>query len=80
MGLGFAFIGMMAYFFYLRILPEHGVSPLGALGGRSSFIPTPWIAAEMGWFVAEFGRQPWTVGRGSADRDVGSATSAPRNC
>src|SRR5690606_16201806 len=21
----------------------------------------PWIAAEMGWFVAEFGRQPWTV-------------------
>jgi cytochrome d ubiquinol oxidase subunit I len=24
-------------------------------------IPTPWIAAELGWFVAEFGRQPWTV-------------------
>jgi cytochrome d ubiquinol oxidase subunit I len=24
-------------------------------------IPAPWIAAEMGWFVAEFGRQPWTV-------------------
>jgi cytochrome d ubiquinol oxidase subunit I len=23
--------------------------------------PAPWIAAEMGWFVAEFGRQPWTV-------------------
>ncbi|MDO4427000.1 MAG: cytochrome ubiquinol oxidase subunit I [Moraxella sp.] len=24
-------------------------------------LPAPWIAAEMGWFVAEFGRQPWTV-------------------
>lgn len=24
-------------------------------------IPTPWLAAELGWFVAEFGRQPWTV-------------------
>ncbi len=25
-------------------------------------IPVPWIAAETGWFVAEFGRQPWAVG------------------
>ena len=24
-------------------------------------IPLPWIAAELGWFVAEFGRQPWTI-------------------
>jgi cytochrome d ubiquinol oxidase subunit I len=24
-------------------------------------LPLPWIAAELGWFVAEFGRQPWTV-------------------
>lgn len=24
-------------------------------------IPLPWIAAETGWFVAEYGRQPWTV-------------------
>ena len=24
-------------------------------------LPLPWIAAEMGWFVAEFGRQPWTI-------------------
>ena len=22
----------------------------------------PWIAAETGWFVAEFGRQPWAIG------------------
>jgi len=25
------------------------------------FIPAPWIACEMGWFVAEYGRQPWTI-------------------
>ncbi|OUR73109.1 cytochrome d terminal oxidase subunit 1 [Methylophaga sp. 41_12_T18] len=24
-------------------------------------LPLPWIAAELGWFVAEFGRQPWTI-------------------
>ncbi|MCW8828092.1 MAG: cytochrome ubiquinol oxidase subunit I, partial [Gammaproteobacteria bacterium] len=25
-------------------------------------IPLPWIAAETGWFVAEYGRQPWSIG------------------
>jgi cytochrome d ubiquinol oxidase subunit I len=25
-------------------------------------IPLPWIGVETGWFVAEFGRQPWAVG------------------
>ena len=25
------------------------------------FIPMPWLAAELGWFVAEYGRQPWTI-------------------
>ncbi len=24
-------------------------------------IPLPWIACEMGWIVAEYGRQPWTI-------------------
>ncbi|MGF1526663.1 MAG: cytochrome ubiquinol oxidase subunit I [Candidatus Competibacterales bacterium] len=24
-------------------------------------LPLPWVASEMGWFVAEVGRQPWTV-------------------
>jgi cytochrome bd ubiquinol oxidase subunit I len=24
-------------------------------------LPAPWIAAELGWFVAEYGRQPWTI-------------------
>lgn len=24
-------------------------------------IPLPWISCELGWFVAEYGRQPWTI-------------------
>lgn len=24
-------------------------------------LPAPWIAAELGWVVAEYGRQPWTI-------------------
>lgn len=25
------------------------------------FLPIPWISCELGWFVAEYGRQPWTI-------------------
>jgi len=24
-------------------------------------LPLPWVAAELGWVVAEVGRQPWTI-------------------
>ncbi|WOT06204.1 cytochrome ubiquinol oxidase subunit I [Shewanella youngdeokensis] len=24
-------------------------------------LPLPWIAIESGWFIAEYGRQPWTI-------------------
>ena len=24
-------------------------------------LPLPWCAAELGWFVAEHGRQPWAI-------------------
>ncbi|QDE32033.1 cytochrome ubiquinol oxidase subunit I [Shewanella polaris] len=24
-------------------------------------LPLPWVAIECGWFVSEFGRQPWTI-------------------
>ncbi len=59
-GLGFAFIGVMLYFFY-RSSFKRQTYPRWALWGAVCAIPTPWIAAELGWFVAEFGRQPWTV-------------------
>jgi len=58
--LGFGFIGTMIYFFYLASFKGMRF-PRPALHLAVWMIPTPWIAAEMGWFVAEFGRQPWTV-------------------
>ncbi len=27
-----------------------------------AMLPAPWLACELGWFVAEFGRQPWAIG------------------
>ena len=27
----------------------------------SSLLPLPWLAAELGWIVAEYGRQPWAI-------------------
>jgi cytochrome bd ubiquinol oxidase subunit I len=58
--LGFAFIATMAYFFWRASFRQMRY-PRWALYLAVAMIPTPWIAAEMGWFVAEFGRQPWTV-------------------
>ncbi|MGR3430302.1 cytochrome ubiquinol oxidase subunit I [Sagittula sp.] len=59
-GLGFSFILLTAYFFW-RASFRRMTFPRWALWGAVAWIPMPWIAAEMGWFVAEFGRQPWTV-------------------
>lgn len=58
--LGFGFIGTMIYFFYRASFKRMNF-PRPALYLAVLMIPAPWIAAEMGWFVAEFGRQPWTV-------------------
>ncbi|MAS44150.1 MAG: cytochrome d terminal oxidase subunit 1 [Rhodobacteraceae bacterium] len=58
--LGFAFIAMMVYFFWRSSFRQQSY-PRWALRIAVAMIPAPWIAAEMGWFVAEYGRQPWTV-------------------
>ena len=59
-GLGFFFIGLFAVGFYLsttRRIAESGRFL------RIAFwtLPLPWLAAEIGWFVAEHGRQPWAI-------------------
>ncbi|MBB6260752.1 cytochrome d ubiquinol oxidase subunit I [Paenochrobactrum gallinarii] len=59
-GLGFFFILLTGTFFYLsgrRRLDQHR----WLLKVAVFSIPLPWIAAEMGWIVAEFGRQPWII-------------------
>lgn len=59
-GLGFYFILFTGTFFYLastgRIEKYKWLLRLAVVS-----IPLPWIAAELGWFVAEYGRQPWII-------------------
>ncbi|HCQ66612.1 MAG TPA: cytochrome bd-I ubiquinol oxidase subunit CydA [Rhodobacteraceae bacterium] len=59
-GLGFSFIAVMLYFFWRASFKKMHF-PRWSLYAAVAIIPTPWIAIELGWFVAEFGRQPWTV-------------------
>ncbi len=59
-GLGFFFIALMALFFYLSARRRLDRYPL-LLRLAVFSIPLPWIAAELGWVVAEFGRQPWII-------------------
>lgn len=58
--LGFAFIAVMLFFF-IRANFYRMTFPRWSLWAAVFAIPAPWIAAEAGWFVAEYGRQPWTV-------------------
>ncbi|MDE2181590.1 MAG: cytochrome ubiquinol oxidase subunit I [Alphaproteobacteria bacterium] len=58
--LGFCFIALFALAFWLAAKRR--------LGRHRSFLylalwtlPLPWIAAELGWIVAEYGRQPWVI-------------------
>ena len=59
-GIGMALILINGYFF-VRSSFKGMDYPRWALRLSVAAIPLPWIAAEMGWIVAEYGRQPWTV-------------------
>ena len=59
-GLGFSYIALMAFFFWRSSFKGMQFSR-PALWLAVIAIPTPWLAAELGWFVAEYGRQPWSV-------------------
>jgi cytochrome d ubiquinol oxidase subunit I len=59
-GLGFFFIGLFMVGFYLSMRRLIGESPR-FLKVALWALPLPWIAAELGWFVAEHGRQPWAI-------------------
>jgi cytochrome bd ubiquinol oxidase subunit I len=60
-GLGFWMLGLIAISFYYcaRRLFHRKRWLLKLLVFN---LPVPWIAAELGWFVSEYGRQPWTIG------------------
>jgi len=57
---GFWFIALFATAFYLsatRRLDRYKLFLYAALAS----LPLPWVAAELGWIVAEYGRQPWVI-------------------
>jgi len=59
-GLGLWFIALFAFSFWLsakRQLDRWRPYLWAAL----LTLPLPWIAAELGWIVAEYGRQPWVI-------------------
>ena len=59
-GLGFIFIAMFIYAFWAsanNVIHEKK----GFLRFAVWMLPAPWVATSLGWIVAEYGRQPWTV-------------------
>lgn len=59
-GLGFFFIALFALAFWLsarRQLDRYR----WFLWLAACSLPLPWISSELGWFVAEHGRQPWAI-------------------
>jgi len=59
-GLGFAMLALFALSFWSTVKIECAQKPW-LLKWALWMLPVPWIACELGWFVAEYGRQPWTI-------------------
>ncbi len=59
-GLGLFFIVLFAVAFYLASSRQLTSSPT-FLRVALLVLPLPWVASELGWFVAEVGRQPWVI-------------------
>ncbi|PLW78333.1 cytochrome d terminal oxidase subunit 1 [Cohaesibacter celericrescens] len=60
-GLGFFMLGLFGLSFYYnakRVIEKKR----WLLHVLVWSIPLPWIAIELGWVVAEYGRQPWAIG------------------
>ena len=58
--LGFAFAALFSLSFWYS-LKGNFTEKKWLLRWAVWFIPMPWVAAELGWFVAEYGRQPWSI-------------------
>ena len=59
-GMGFLMLLLFALSFWSTIKGRIGSQPW-LLKGAVLMLPVPWLACELGWFVAEYGRQPWTI-------------------
>ena len=74
--LGFYFIALMTWAFVRATQRRFG----GGLFLRTCLysLPLPWLAAELGWFVAESGRQPWAIDGVLPTGLASSALSVPQ--
>lgn len=59
-GLGFFFILLFATAFY-NMNVKSNFDKKWLLKICFFSLPLPWIAAEFGWIIAEYGRQPWVI-------------------
>jgi len=59
-GLGFALLVLFGCAFWFSIRNTFQRKPW-LLKWAFWSLPLPWLAIQSGWFVAEYGRQPWTV-------------------
>lgn len=59
-GLGFSFLVLFSAALWFS-LKNTFAEKRWLLRWALLWIPFPWIACELGWFVAEYGRQPWTI-------------------
>lgn len=59
-GLGFAMLLLFGLAFWSTLKSACMQKPW-LLKAALWMLPAPWIACELGWFVAEYGRQPWTI-------------------
>ena len=58
--IGFAMIALFATAFVLCSLRRH-TTARWFLKCAVFALPLPWVAVELGWIVAEMGRQPWAI-------------------
>ena len=57
----FSFILLGAFATSLWYTMREAEAPRWVFRMALCVLPLPWLAAELGWFVAEFGRQPWII-------------------
>ena len=59
-GVGFLYIAFFAFWFWKASTHKLDTSRFW-LRVALWTLPFPWLAIEAGWFIAEYGRQPWVV-------------------
>ena len=74
-GLWLLLVFALSFYFLARrnLAPQHWLLRCAIYS-----IPLPWIAAELGWFVAEYGRQPWIIS-GVLPTSLGASSLQPQD-